>query len=71
MKIESFFVKCANDSIMVSESDFKDLKTRLINGRIDYQLTKESCFENNQVKIVTIVINPSSLLKLYFRGIKQ
>ena len=64
-------MKCANDSIMVSESNFKDLETRLINGRIDYQLTKEGCFENNQVKIVTIVINPSSLLKLYFRSIKQ
>lgn len=68
--MENFFVKCANDSIMVSESEFKDLETKLINGRVDYQLIKESYFENNQIKIVTIVINPSSLLKLYFRSIK-
>ena len=61
--MEKFFVKCANDSFRISESDFKDLETKLLN----YQLIKEARFEgNNQVKIATIVISPSSLLKLYF-----
>jgi len=63
--MEKFFVKCANDSLTISESDFKDLETKLLN----YQIIKEARFEgNNQVKIATIVISPSSLLKLYFEA---